>query len=220
MELRYNGMEMEDGKTLGYYCVRNNDVIDVIDHDPDSVAANGGLDDVSQVERYVMSDEDYDKRPNTYRAFKAQQLKENPNWIPPWEVKARERRAAELAANPLESLESVQDRVKVDMRCECFPGGRRGAVKYVGYFGNGPRTYPDGYVEPAQVWVGVQFDEPVGKNDGSFKGKRYFTCEKSYGGFLKPDFVRVGDFPEKDPFASDNEEEAAAEEGEDVMEEL
>jgi len=218
MELRYNGIEMEDGKTLAFYGVRSHDLLEVIDHDPDSVAANGGLDDVSQVERYVMPDEVYDKLPNSYRAFKKKMLAENPNWLPPWVLKEREKRAAERAANPLESIESVQARIKVGERCECFPGGRRGEVKYVGYIGQGPKVYKDGFVEEAPVFVGVQFDEPVGKNDGTYKGKRYFTCSQNYGGFLKPDFVKTGDFPEKDPFASDDEEEGEA--GEDVMEEL
>lgn len=39
---------------------------------PNSLAKDGGLDDVSKVKKYVMSDEEYQKRPNTVRAFKQQ----------------------------------------------------------------------------------------------------------------------------------------------------
>merc|ERR1712232_1542496 len=44
--------------------------IHIKDLDPHSLSANGGLEDVSQVEKYVMPDEEYDKMANTVRAQK------------------------------------------------------------------------------------------------------------------------------------------------------
>ena len=70
-------------------------------------------------------------------------------------------------------------------RCQ-VDGSRRGTVRYVGQTG-----FADG------AWVGIEYDEPVGKNDGSVNGQRYFQCKPKYGSFVRPDKVSVGDFPEE-----------------------
>ena len=85
----------------------------------------------------------------------------------------------------------------VGNRCEVAPGGRRGEVMYIG-------TVKE--IAPGH-WIGVKFDEPSGKNDGSIKEKRYFTCMPRYGGFIRPGNVTVGDFPEEDLFCSDSSED-------------
>ena len=87
--------------------------------------------------------------------------------------------------------------MKVGDRCEVTLGGKRGEVKFVGKI---PAIAPG-------WWVGVQYDEPVGKNDGTVKGNRFFECPPKYGGFLRPDKLQVGDYPEEDLFASDAEDE-------------
>lgn len=89
---------------------------------------------------------------------------------------------AEAAEPDLPTGLQVGARVKVDMSASATYV-RLGTVRYIGetQFAKG-------------TWVGVVYDEPVGKNDGSVDGERYFQCQMKYGGFVKPEKCQVGDF--------------------------
>jgi len=52
----------DDLKPLGFYSPNDGYTIHVIDTDPHSITSQ--LDDLSQVEKYVMSDADYDQLPS------------------------------------------------------------------------------------------------------------------------------------------------------------
>ncbi|KAM8894834.1 kinesin-like protein KIF13B isoform 1-T1 [Spinachia spinachia] len=60
--------------------------------------------------------------------------------------------------------------------CVTVGSNKAGTVRYVGVtqFAGG-------------VWVGVELDTPVGKNDGSVGGHRYFQCKLGYGVLVRPD---------------------------------
>lgn len=91
--------------------------------DPHSLSRAGGLEDVSLVDKYVMPDEVYDKRKNTLREYKREQLKANPDF------KFFPKKHAE-PAGPV-GPETVEG-IAVGNRCEVYPGERRGEVKFVG----------------------------------------------------------------------------------------
>ncbi|KAK9790772.1 hypothetical protein WJX73_005164 [Symbiochloris irregularis] len=191
-----------DERLLGYYSPDDGYILHIQDTNPLSLSANGWLEDTSKVEKYVMSEEAYNAREGTYRKFKETKLKEDPEWTAEKELCMRNGRPY----NPPKVAERVTDAnhlaeeasgMTVGDRCAVTPGDKRGTVRYVGQCEGLPLGY----------WVGIEFDEPVGKNDGSVKGARYFTCTEGFGSFVRPTNVTVGDFPPVDEFAlSDGDE--------------
>jgi len=176
-------------RKLGYYSPEDGYGIHMVDTNPLSLSAGGWLEDVSLVKKYEISEENYNKRGDSARAWmnkkkesdptwtiqKEMMRRKDPNWVPPNEVTDPEFQAEEAT------------KINVGDRCEVQPGGRRGEVKFVGK------------VEELKLgyWVGISLDEPVGLNDGSCKGKKYFDClGPKYGTFSRPDKVTCGDFPD------------------------
>ncbi|XP_004298196.1 PREDICTED: tubulin-specific chaperone B-like [Fragaria vesca subsp. vesca] len=90
-------------------------------------------------------------------------------------------------------MEDLCVNIKVGDRCQVEPGDKRGVVKFVGR----AESLAPGF------WVGVQYDEPLGKHDGMVKGTRYFNCPPLHGAVVRPDKIKVGDYPERDPFEED-----------------
>ncbi|KAK5688110.1 hypothetical protein LTS10_000088 [Elasticomyces elasticus] len=144
--------------------------------------------DVSAVEKYEMPAADYESRTDSVLAWKkAQKLgRFDPN-------------APSVEQQKIDASyrEAEQRNIKVGARCQ-LSDARRGEVKFLG----------DVVEIPSGVgaWVGVQLDEPTGKNDGSVKGTRYFECVANHGVFVRPERIEVGDFPVLDDFAEDDEE--------------
>ena len=68
-----------DDAKLGYYSPLDGMRLHVIDTDPMSVSANGWLEDLSKVEKYVMSDEAYEKREGTYRQWARKKKRRRPD---------------------------------------------------------------------------------------------------------------------------------------------
>lgn len=151
----------------------------VLDTRPAGARLN--LNDTSGVEKYVMPPEEYEKKSDSVLAWKkAEKLgRFDPN-APSLEKAKIEAFAQEIRHRGIE----------VGRRCRLGSDDtRRGEVKYVGEVKEIPGALG--------AWVGVQLDEPVGKNDGSIGGTRYWGAESplKHGVFVRPERVEVGDWP-------------------------
>jgi tubulin-folding cofactor B len=136
------------------------------------------LSDTSSVPKYVMPPETYQTLPDSVLAWKKNNRlgRFDPN-APEAERKKVEAEWNEVAARG----------IAVSRRCQLgSDSARRGRVAFVGEVDEIPG--------PKGPWVGVILDEPLGKNDGSLGGRRYFECTDKHGVFVRVDRVEVGDF--------------------------
>ncbi|KAK5070819.1 hypothetical protein LTR64_003793 [Lithohypha guttulata] len=172
-----------------------NSELQVIDLRPPGTREN--FSDVSNVEKYVMPEEQYEKLNDSVLAWKKRQhLGRFDPHAKPLELLVKERKEKDMRV-----VEGKN--IGVGMRCQVDGSDeRRGVVRYVGEIeGLG------GDREKGCVWVGVEFDEPVGRNDGSVEvevvtesGKRsrekrqvFETKGAKYGGLVRPEKIEVGD---------------------------
>lgn len=129
----------------------------------------------ADVEHFKISDEQYAKKSDSVRAF----LQKNKCG------KYNEEKTKQMEEAEQKRLEAIA----VGSRCKVTVTGnptRLGAVKYKGKVDGLNGTF-----------IGVQYDEPLGKHNGTFNGKAYFECPDKYGAFVKPQNVECGDFPEE-----------------------
>jgi len=141
------------------------------------------LTDTSEVEKFELPPEVYAKRSDSVLAWKQRnQLgRFDPN------KSESEQRAAERW------WEEIRSRgIEVGKRCRVGgEGGRLGTVRFVGEV----TEIPNG-----GLWVGVEGDEPTGKNDGSVQGVYYFRCKPKFGSFVRPERLEIGRFQQVDEF--------------------
>ncbi|XP_044756069.1 tubulin-folding cofactor B [Coccinella septempunctata] len=131
------------------------------------------------IEKFELSDEQYSKKSDTVRSFLQR------NKLGQYNADNKEKK------EKLEAEEkSLAENLVCNSRCKVtIPNAspRLGTIKYVGKV--------EGL---AGFWVGIHYDEPLGKHNGMYNGKQYFECPDKYGAFVKPFSVTMGDFPEED----------------------
>ncbi|XP_071519896.1 tubulin-folding cofactor B [Panulirus ornatus] len=169
----------DDAALLGSHNIEENYRI----HVTDDSTKMGEFDDLSNVEKFELSEDDYSKRNDSVRSFLMRNKMGKYN--------EEEQQKLQEQKEALEKAEEDKAKsIAVGNRCEVKVQGeptRRGEVMYVGKV----------HFKPG-IWVGIKYDEPLGKNDGSIGGRRYFDAPMKYGGFTRPAFCEVGDFPELD----------------------
>ena len=187
---------------LGFFSLRRAMRVHCIDLNPHSGSSGGQYEDTSLVEKYRMPEKDYEKRKGTLRDWERKQKEKDATFT--LRKHAREHRemvearrqaklglelpegfeydengqAVRVEVDEVEKAQSSADvggadtvaGIEVEMRCEVQPGGRRGQVAFVGEI----KELDGGH------WVGIIFDEPVGKTDSTTpNGKRYFDAPGS-----------------------------------------
>lgn len=228
-----------DHYKLGYFGLEFHGLeVHCVDLNPHSGSIGGQYEDVSLVDKYIMTEEEYNQRKGTLRDWGREQKTKDSTFTMAKHAKQHrelvEAQRAQRSGLPLPkgffvdnngtvvrdddedkvqpstttttANEDVDDLhgedsvagIDVGMRCQVEPGSRRGVVSFVGLvpeLGTGH-------------WVGVTFDEPVGKTDGTAKGgKRYFEALDRHGGYVRGKNMQVGDFPERDIFDEDSDDD-------------
>ncbi|OKL59174.1 hypothetical protein UA08_05831 [Talaromyces atroroseus] len=196
-------IEGGDERVIGEYGLARGCEIEV--HDTRPPAARPNFSDLSSVEKYELPSDKYESLSNSVLAWKkAQKLgRFDPNAPSPEEL------LHEQVAK--DSAEIEKRGIKLLARAIVLPSSpphiRRGTIRYVGPIPEIPfaplnksAAAPSSSSDMLQpLWVGIELDEPTGKNDGSIAGKRYFECAGGNRGvFVKPEKVEVGDFPPLD----------------------
>ncbi|KXG49461.1 Ubiquitin supergroup [Penicillium griseofulvum] len=187
-----------DDRLIGDWGLVKGSEIEVNDSRPQTMRAN--FTDLSSVEKYVLPTETYEARSDSVLAWKKNQKlgRFDPNALSPEEA---------LRHQVEKDQTEVQTRgITVSKRAIVLPSSpphiRRGTIRFVGPVPTIPITGPARELQDSElpadlqpIWVGIELDEPMGKNDGSVGGQRYFECLGNRGVFVKPEKVEVGEFP-------------------------
>lgn len=169
----------DSSSSLSDYNAKDGMELLVDDTNPLSIAREAGLNDLSQIEKYVMSDEAYDKLDGTVRQYLKEKFKNDP------EYRKRVLSARRQRQKDVEKEIEAAEKISTGMRCK-LSGNRRGEVAFVGLVPSLGKGH----------FVGVRLDEPLGDSDGIHGGTKYFDAQTKYATFVKPTSVEVGDFPE------------------------
>ncbi|KAJ6072505.1 hypothetical protein N7467_010590 [Penicillium canescens] len=195
-----------DDRLIGDWGLVKGSEFEIHDSRPQTMRAN--FTDLSSVDKYVLPTETYEARSDSVLAWKKNKKlgRFDPNALSPEEALRHQAEKDQAEVN----TRGIAVANRAIVLPSTPPHIRRGTIRFVGpvptiaITGPGRELQQTGEL-PANlqpIWVGIELDEPMGKNDGSVGGQRYFECLGNRGVFVKPEKVEVGEFP---PLGLDDE---------------
>ncbi|MCJ1367540.1 hypothetical protein MMC16_006674 [Acarospora aff. strigata] len=205
--------EDEESVRLGRWPLQPYAEIIVTDTRPP--AARLHLPDPTSVPKYTMPASEYATRSDSVLAWKkANKLgRFDPHAADAEAVKkeAAEREIAERGIAPGKRCRLISSTTDTDST-------RRGTILYIGPLPSisHAQTFPPSdtpktdnstptSTQSQLPWIGISLDEPLGRNDGTLNGTKYFDSKPKHGIFVRPERVDVGDWPVLDEFADDGD---------------
>ncbi|EQL35520.1 hypothetical protein BDFG_02741 [Blastomyces dermatitidis ATCC 26199] len=192
-------------------------------HDTRPPSARPNFTDLSSVEKYTLPTSTYESLPKSVLSWKKNQKlgRFDPKALSPEQMLKQqvEKEQQEIKQRGIELLK------RAIIHPSTPPHVRRGTIRFIGPVPTIPSPLVKSLSSSATegkdakeeekeeeedddddeitdtmvpIWVGIELDEPTGKNDGSVGGRRYFDCPDKRGVFVKPERVEVGEFPPLD----------------------
>jgi tubulin-folding cofactor B len=165
----------EEMRTLNFYGVESDMIVHILDLNPNSIHKE--IENIGQIEKYMMSEETYDSLPESFRKWKKEFLLHNPHLVNPLNGQVE-------ICDP-DHLKTLAETMQVGQRCQ-LENGARGEIRFIG------RALEVGY----GYFIGIELDEAVGDGgNGTIEGMHYFFGTEGHAIFVRPNKVEVGDFP-------------------------
>jgi tubulin-folding cofactor B len=114
----------EDNRTLAFYGAEGGNIIQVLDLNPNSIHKE--IEDLAKIEKYTISEEDYEKLPENFRKWKKHLMETNPGML-----EKAQNSLSNAAGENDDYMKGIAECIKEKERCKLMTNGCRGTVRYV-----------------------------------------------------------------------------------------
>ena len=139
----------------------------------DAVRAAEAGESTSIVKKFELTEEEYSRLPDNAAKWRARMFS----------PQERNQSQVKDSLSAMETNFRIGDRVIVTLTKKppnVSANGNKATVHYVGtvHFASG-------------TWIGVSYDDPIGKHNGTIDTKDYFQTKEKHGAFVRPDCVHL-----------------------------